>query len=99
MTLVESEDIGTVRVGGRPSPARTFGTARHRLKPRFMRATQATLPFKKLGISFEHWGEIGGRYILVRPGRQIDLDGRFPSLLAAGARAGRQRRLGDYCLS
>ena len=61
ITLVESEDIGTVGVGESTIPtARTFNALLGIDEPAFMRATQATF---KLGISFEHWGEIGDRYI------------------------------------
>lgn len=61
ITLVESEQIGTVGVGEATiPPLRTF----HKLlgidEKQFMRATQATA---KLGIAFENWGKKGDRYI------------------------------------
>ena len=61
VTLVESEEIGTVGVGESTiPPIRTF----HRLlnidEQEFMRATAATF---KLGISFEDWKRPGERYI------------------------------------
>ncbi|HTU65936.1 MAG TPA: tryptophan halogenase family protein [Steroidobacteraceae bacterium] len=61
ISLVESEEIGTVGVGESTiPPIRTF----HRLlginEQDFMRATAATF---KLGILFDNWGQIGERYI------------------------------------
>lgn len=61
ITLVESEQIGTVGVGEATIPThRTF----HRIigadEVEFMRAARATF---KLGISFENWGAIGDKYI------------------------------------
>ncbi len=61
ITLIESEEIGTVGVGEATIPTLvTF----HRLleinEAEFMAATQGTI---KLGISFENWRDIGHRYI------------------------------------
>lgn len=61
VTLVESEEIGTVGVGEATIPPMLVF---HKLlgidEQAFMRATHATF---KLGISFEGWGDIGERYI------------------------------------
>ena len=61
ITLVESEEIGTVGVGEATIPTLvTF----HRLldikEQEFMAAAQGTI---KLGISFENWLDVGHRYI------------------------------------
>lgn len=61
VTLVESDQIGTVGVGEATIPSmKVF----HQLvgidEAEFMRATRATF---KLGISLENWGNIGDRYI------------------------------------
>jgi tryptophan halogenase len=60
VTLVESDEIGTIGVGESTIPtARTF----HKLigidEHDFVRATQASF---KLGIAFENWAAIGDRY-------------------------------------
>lgn len=61
VTLVESDDIGTVGVGESTIPtARTFHELLGIYEQAFMRATNATF---KLGISFENWGRIGDRYL------------------------------------
>lgn len=60
VTLVESDEIGTVGVGESTIPtARTFHTFLGIDEAQFMRATQATF---KLGIAFDHWNRIGDRY-------------------------------------
>lgn len=60
VTLVESEEIGTIGVGEATiPPLMTY----HRLleinEQEFMAATQATI---KLGIEFENWRDVGHRY-------------------------------------
>ncbi len=61
ITLVESEDIGTVGVGESTIPTvRTFHHVIGLDEREFMRVTNATF---KLGISFEDWARIGDRYI------------------------------------
>lgn len=61
VTLVESDQIGTIGVGEATIP--THRTFHHMIgvdEVEFMRATNATF---KLGISFENWGALGDQYI------------------------------------
>lgn len=61
VTLVESDDIGTVGVGEATiPPIRTFHKLLGINEQAFMKATQASF---KLGISFENWGDENTRYI------------------------------------
>jgi len=97
ITLVESEDIGTVGVGESTIPtARTFNALLGIDEAEFMRATQATF---KLGISFEHWGEIGDRYIhsFGQVGKSTWMGGFHHFWMQAQAQ-GFGGDLGDYCL-
>ncbi|WP_395397222.1 tryptophan halogenase family protein [Novosphingobium sp. BL-8A] len=60
VTLVESDEIGTVGVGESTIPTiRTFHEFIGVAEDDFIRATNATF---KLGISFENWGRIDDRY-------------------------------------
>jgi tryptophan 7-halogenase len=97
ITLVESDEIGTVGVGEATIPtARTF----HRLmdidEQEFMRATNASF---KLGIAFENWGEVGDRYIhsFGRIGKGVWM-GDFHHFWLQGRAAGIAGEIGDYCL-
>jgi tryptophan halogenase len=96
VTLVESEEIGTVGVGESTIPtARTF----HRMigldERELMRQTQSTF---KLGILFEDWAAIGDRYI-----HSFGMIGKstwmadFHHLWMAARDQGVAGDLGDYC--
>ncbi len=97
ITLIESDDIGTVGVGEATIP--THRTFHHLIgidERKFMKATQATF---KLGISFENWGQIGDRYIhsfgqIGRPNWMGD----FHHIWMAGQEQGIGGSLDDYCL-
>jgi tryptophan halogenase len=96
ISLIESDEIGTVGVGESTIPtARTFNALLNIDEPAFMRATQATF---KLGISFENWGEIGDRYIhsFGQVGKSNWMGGFHHFWLQAKA-AGFGGELGDYC--
>ena len=61
ITLVESDQIGTIGVGEATIPMiRHFNNILGIEETDFMRATQGTF---KLGIEFVNWGQIGDRYI------------------------------------
>ncbi len=61
ITLVESEQIGTVGVGEATLPHLRFFNQRLGIaEPEFMQATNATY---KLGIEFANWGQLGDAYI------------------------------------
>ncbi|MBY6186823.1 tryptophan 7-halogenase [Marinobacter hydrocarbonoclasticus] len=61
LTLVESEQIGTVGVGEASiPPLALFNRALGINEAEFMAATQGTI---KLGIQFEHWGQPGDAYL------------------------------------
>ncbi|MGN6123309.1 MAG: tryptophan 7-halogenase, partial [Sphingomonas oligoaromativorans] len=96
ITLVESDEIGTVGVGESTIPtARTF----HRLlgldERGFMRAAKASF---KLGVTFENWGGIGDRYIhsFGQVGHSTWMGG-FQHLWMQAAAQGFGGDIGDYC--
>jgi tryptophan 7-halogenase len=96
LTLVESEEIGTVGVGEATFPSIL---AFHRLleldEREFMRAAKASF---KLGISFENWGGIGDRYMHAfgTIGRSTWM-GDFQHFWLAALELGFGGELGDYC--
>jgi tryptophan halogenase len=97
ITLVESQEIGTVGVGEATiPPMRTF----HRLlginEQEFMRATNATF---KLGIQFENWKNIGEKYFhsFGVTGKQT-LITDFIHFWLRGRELGIADEFGNYCL-
>lgn len=96
LTLVESEEIGTVGVGEATFPSIL---AFHRLldldEREFMRAAKASF---KLGISFENWGGLGDRYMHAfgTIGRSTWM-GDFQHFWLAAREEGFGGELGDYC--
>lgn len=97
ITLVESQDIGTIGVGEATiPPMRTF----HRLvginEQEFMRATNATF---KLGIQFENWKQVGEKYFhsFGVTGKQT-LITDFIHFWLRGRELGIAEEFGDYCL-
>ncbi len=97
ITLVESQEIGTIGVGEATiPPMRTF----HRLlginEQEFMRATNATF---KLGIQFENWKKIGEKYFhsFGVTGKQT-LITDFIHFWLRGRELGVADEFGNYCL-
>lgn len=97
ITLVESEEIGTIGVGESTIPtARAF----HRLigldEQRFMADTGATF---KLGIAFEDWARIGDRYLhAFGETGQSTWMGAFHHFWLEARERGFGGDFGDYCL-
>lgn len=97
ITLVESEEIGTIGVGEATIPTMlTF----HRLlgidEQEFMSAVNGSV---KLGISFENWRERGDKYIhsFGRTGKEC-WAGEFQHFWLKGIEQGITAPFGDYCL-
>lgn len=96
ITLIESEEIGTVGVG-----EATFPTIRgfHKIldldEREFLRITRGSI---KLGISFENWARLNDRYIhsFGVIGRSTWL-GDFQNFWLAAKASGFGGEIGDYC--
>lgn len=96
VTLVESEEIGTVGVGESTIPTiRSFHALLGLDEREFMRKTGATF---KLGISFEDWSRAGARYIhsFGDVGKSTWM-GDFQHFWLDARRRGLAGDLGDYC--
>ena len=96
ITLVESEEIGTVGVGEATIP--TLITFHELLKVKeqdFLKAVRATF---KLGISFEGWRDVGEDYIhsFGWAGKDSWAAG-FQHFWLKGKRLGISRAYGEYC--
>jgi tryptophan halogenase len=97
ITLVESDDIGTIGVGESTIPtSRTFHQFMGIDEREFMRVTQSTF---KLGISFENWARDGDRYIHAfgTTGRSTWM-ADFQHFWLEARREGIAGDFGDYCL-
>ncbi len=94
--LIESEEIGTVGVGEATIPPLKW---QHRLlsirEPEFLRAVQGTF---KLGIRFENWRDLGGRYFHVfgNSGRSSGV-AEFQHFWLRGRKLGIAGEFGEYC--
>ena len=96
ITLVESEDIGTVGVGEASiPPMKSFHNFLQINEQEFMRATEATF---KLGIGFENWGQVGDNYIhsFGKTGQSTWLC-EFHHFWMRGLEIGATAELGAYC--
>jgi hypothetical protein len=96
ITLVESDEIGTIGVGESTIPtSRTFHHLLGIDERAFVRETQSSF---KLGILFENWSAIGDRYIhsFGQIGRSTWM-GDFHHLWLQAREAGFGGDLGDYC--
>jgi len=97
ITLVESDEIGTIGVGESTIPTvRAFHSLLGVDEREFMRATQSSF---KLGIAFENWGRIGDRYLhsfgtLGRSTWMADFHHFWLQARADGVAGD----IGDYCL-
>ncbi|MGC6401406.1 tryptophan halogenase family protein [Sphingomonas sp. FW199] len=96
ITLVESDEIGTVGVGEATIPTvRSFHTLCGIDEREFMAATQATF---KLGIAFENWAQPGDRYL-----HSFGVVGKstwmadFQHIWLEARRQGIAGPIGDYC--
>jgi tryptophan 7-halogenase len=97
ITLVESDEIGTVGVGESSiPPMRVFHKLLRIDEQDFMRSTEATF---KLGISFEGWRRPGDHYIhsFGRNGKSTWLC-EFHHFWLRSLEQGIDTELGDYCL-
>ena len=97
ITLIESDEIGTVGVGESSiPPMRVFHKLLRIDEQEFMRSTEATF---KLGILFEDWVKPGARYIhsFGRNGKPTWLC-EFHHFWLHGLARGIDSELGDYCL-
>jgi len=96
ITLVESDEIGTIGVGESTIPtARTFHHLLGIDEREFMRDTKSSF---KLGIAFENWGAIGDRYIhsFGQIGKSTWM-GDFQHLWLQAKAAGHAGDIGEYC--
>src|SRR3954471_2464483 len=97
VTLVESDEIGTVGVGEATIPTMlSFHALLGINEQEFLRATNGTF---KLGINFENWREQGVNYIhsFGKTGKE-SWAGEFHHYWLKGKELGVNENFGDYCL-
>ena len=97
ITLVESEEIGTVGVGEATIPPLVTYLRLLKMKEQdFMAATQATF---KLGISFENWKDVGEKYFHSFGTTGTDhWTAGFQHFWLKDRERGSRNPYGDYCL-
>ncbi len=97
ITLVESEQIGTVGVGEATIPdIINFNRILGIPEDEFMRATNATF---KLGIEFNNWGKLGDSYFHPFGGHGADMQGiDFHQYWLRLKQSGQEHRYHDYSL-
>jgi tryptophan 7-halogenase len=96
ITLIESEELGTVGVGEATFPTiRTFHKILGLDEREFLRVTRGSI---KLGILFDNWARLGDRYVhsFGVLGKSTWL-GDFHHYWVAAKAAGFGDELGDYC--
>ncbi|RYD49248.1 MAG: tryptophan 7-halogenase [Sphingomonadales bacterium] len=97
ITLIESDEIGTVGVGESTIPtSRSFHQLLGIDEQIFMRETQSTF---KLGIAFENWGKVGDRFIhsFGEIGRKSTWIAPFHNFWMEARKQGFGGSLDDYC--
>ena len=98
ITLIESEDIGTVGVGEATiPPIRTFNNTLGISENEFLKNTHGSF---KLGIEFVNWGKLNNRYFhpFGQYGRQFDIVNVHQHWLAA-EQSGTAHPLDEYCMA
>jgi len=97
VTLVESEEIGTVGVGEATiPPLASFNALLDIDEADFLRHTKGSF---KLGIEFVDWGRRGDRYIHPFGSFGVDMEGiRFHQFWLMAKAMGQTEPLGDYSL-
>lgn len=98
ITLIESDDIGTVGVGEATiPPIRTFNEMLGIDERAFVKATQGSF---KLGIEFVDWGHLGNRYFhpFGPHGRAFDIVGLHHYWLKA-REAGETAAFDEHCMA